>query len=118
MSSIDENDMTVAEGLEFEAPDDTAIYLMSDIFSALADSTRLKILCYLAKNDMNVGSLVEALNTTQPAVSHQLRLLRESGLVSVRRQGQNMIYSFADEHVRTLITVGLEHASEKDIDHD
>jgi ArsR family transcriptional regulator len=93
--------------------DDTLIYKATEIFSALADSTRLKILSSLAAADMHVGALVELLGVSQPAVSHQLRLLRDRGLVSAHRRGQQVIYSFADEHVRSLILLGFEHAAER-----
>ncbi|MDR0459406.1 MAG: metalloregulator ArsR/SmtB family transcription factor, partial [Coriobacteriales bacterium] len=89
-------------------------YKSTEIFSALADSTRLKILYSLAESDMHVGALVELLHISQPAVSHQLRLLRDRGLVTAKRDGQYVIYSFADEHVRLLIMLGLEHATEKE----
>ena len=92
--------------------DETLIYKATEIFAALADSTRVKILCSLASNDMNVGALVELTGISQPAVSHQLRLLRDRGLVLSRRQGQQVVYSFADEHIRSLIQLGLEHAAE------
>jgi ArsR family transcriptional regulator len=61
---------------------------------------------------MHVGALVDLLGVSQPAVSHQLRLLRDRGLVTSTRVGQHVIYSFADEHIRSLIMIGLEHASE------
>ena len=101
--------------MDFEMPDDTMIYRSTEIFSALSDFTRLKILCSLAEADMHVGALVEATGVSQPAVSHQLRLLRDRGLVLARRQGQQVIYTFADDHIRELILIGLEHAAEKAI---
>jgi len=97
---------------DYSMPDDTDIYQTAELFSALADSTRLKILFSLAERDMNVGALVELLGISQTAASHQLRLLRDRGLVMPMRDGKQIVYSFADEHVRSLILVGLEHVSE------
>ena len=98
---------------DFEPPDDTLIYKATEIFSALADSTRLKILSLLAYSDLHVGAIVELTGGSQSAISHQLRLLRDRGLVTSHRQGQQVIYSFSDDHVRSLILIGFEHASER-----
>jgi DNA-binding transcriptional ArsR family regulator len=99
----------------FEMPDDTLIYKTTEIHSALADSTRFKILCSLAQSDKHVGALVDLMGMSQPAVSHHLRLLRDRGLVTAHRDGQYVIYRFADDHVRSLIMLSLEHAAEEDI---
>jgi len=93
-------------------PSDTLIYKATDIFSALADSTRFKILSSLAGGELCVHELVAICDVSQSAVSHQLRLLKDRGLVKSRRDGQKVVYSFADEHIRLLIIVGLEHAAE------
>lgn len=61
---------------------------------------------------MNVGEISEFLEITQSAVSHQLRVLKTSGLVRSRRNGKEMIYSLADEHVRNIIDCGMEHIAE------
>ena len=93
-------------------PDDTLIYRATEIFSALSDSTRFKILAALSTDELCVCDIVEVCDVSQSAVSHQLRLLRDRGLVLFRRDGQKAIYRLADDHVRSLILVGLEHASE------
>jgi ArsR family transcriptional regulator, lead/cadmium/zinc/bismuth-responsive transcriptional repressor len=82
------------------------------IFSALSDPTRLKILDALAGEELCVCDLSEVCGISQSGVSHQLRLLRDRGLVAYRRDGNRAVYRLADEHVRTLIAVGLEHADE------
>jgi len=96
-------------------PSDTHIYKTTEIFSALADFTRFKILCSLADGERCVHELVEICDVSQSAVSHQLRLLRDRGLVTNRRDGQKIVYSLADEHVRTLLLMGLEHAAESEM---
>ena len=95
-------------------PSDTLIYRATEIFSALADSTRFKILSSLAGGELCVHELVAICDVSQSAVSHQLRLLKDRGLVKSRRDGQKVVYSFSDEHIRSLIILGLEHAAESE----
>jgi ArsR family transcriptional regulator len=95
-------------------PSDTLIYRVTEIFAALADSTRFKILSSLAAGELCVHELVEICDVSQSAVSHQLRLLRDRDLVSSRRDGQKVVYRFSDDHVRSLILIGLEHAAERE----
>ena len=90
--------------------DDDVIYATTQIFDALADYTRFRILGALTTQDRSVGELTRLCGVSQSAISHQLRLLRDRGLVTMRREGQRSIYSLADEHVATLIAVALEHA--------
>jgi ArsR family transcriptional regulator len=92
-------------------PNDEVIYKATEIFSALADSTRFRILTSLIEGELCVCDLTEICNVSQSAVSHQLRLLRDRGLVRSRREGQRVVYSLQDEHVRCLICVGIEHAT-------
>lgn len=92
--------------------DDEVVYTATQVFDALSDFTRFQILGALTIGDRSVTDLVDVCHVSQSAISHQLRLLRDRRLVSVRRDGQRAIYSLADGHVRTLIRVGLEHADE------
>lgn len=94
-------------------PDDETIYRATQIFSALADSTRFKILSSLAGGELCVCELQELCDVSQSAVSHQLRLLRDIDLVRARREGQRAVYRLADNHVLSLLKVGIEHASEE-----
>lgn len=82
------------------------------IFSALADPTRFRILDALGREELCVCDLAEVAGISQSGVSHQLRLLRDRGLVAFRRDGNRAVYRLADEHVRDLISIGLEHADE------
>lgn len=88
------------------------IYEATQIFDALSDYTRFQILSALCMSSKSVSELKDICHVTQSAISHQLRLLRDRGLVFARREGQHVIYSLADEHVATLMRVGLEHAAE------
>ncbi|MDR2672150.1 MAG: metalloregulator ArsR/SmtB family transcription factor [Coriobacteriales bacterium] len=93
-------------------PSDEVIYKATQIFSALADSTRFKILMSLAAGELCVCELQEICGVSQSAVSHQLRLLRDCDLVRARRVGQRAVYRLADSHVLCLLNVGVQHASE------
>jgi DNA-binding transcriptional ArsR family regulator len=106
-------DEAALDSVAFALPDDGLIYKATEIFSSLADSTRFKILAALASQELCVCELVELCAVSQSAVSHQLRLLRDRGLVRAHRDGQRAVYSLDDDHVRLLITVGIEHAGHK-----
>ena len=80
--------------------------------SALADPTRFSILNALVTCELCVCDLAELVGVSQSGVSHQLRLLRDRGLVTFRREGNRAIYRLVDEHVKDLIVIGLEHARE------
>ena len=92
--------------------DEDVIYEATQIFDALSDYTRFKILAALCLEERGVSDLQEICQVSQSAISHQLRMLRDRGLVTARREGQRVIYQLADEHVATLIGVGLSHAAE------
>ncbi len=89
------------------------IYNLADLFKVFGDSTRLKVLMTLAHKEYCVNDLAEELDMTQSAISHQLRVLKQSKLVKVRREGKTMNYSLADEHVETIIAMGQEHIEEE-----
>lgn len=95
-----------------EKTNDAVVYEATQIFDALSDSTRFQILLALVAGEKGVGELVDTCHVSQSAISHQLRLLRDRGIVAARRDGQRMLYTIADEHVVTLICVGLQHAAE------
>lgn len=92
--------------------DEDAVYGATQIFDALSDFTRFRILGALMQGEMGVSEIREMSSVSQSAVSHQLRLLRDRGLVTSRRDGQRVIYSLSDEHVSLLISIGLSHAAE------
>ena len=95
-----------------ELPTDELLSDLSDLFKIFADSTRVKILYALFESEMCVCAIAELLGMTQSAISHQLRILKNAKLVSSRRDGKSVIYSLADEHVRTIIGQGREHIEE------
>ena len=75
---------------------------LAEFFRVFGDATRIRILWLLAKQEMNVGQLAEALDMTQSAVSHQLRVLRQNDLVKYRKDGKTVYYSLDDDHVKTV----------------
>jgi ArsR family transcriptional regulator, lead/cadmium/zinc/bismuth-responsive transcriptional repressor len=82
---------------------------LADLFSALSDPTRLRIISILLDNELNVGDIASQLTMTESAVSHQLRGLRQLRLVRSRKNGRQVYYALDDDHVAKLYRLGLEH---------
>jgi DNA-binding transcriptional ArsR family regulator len=91
---------------------DSRVERTAAIFSALADPTRVRILDALGVEELCVCDLAVLCGISQSGVSHQLRLLRDRGLVAYRRDGNRAVYRLADEHVSVLLSQGFEHADE------
>ena len=85
---------------------------LAELFKALGDYTRVRILFALSVNELCVCALAEVLDMSQSAISHQLRLLRAAQLVRYRKEGKNVYYTLDDNHVRNLVSQGLEHIHE------
>ena len=91
-------------------PEKETLTHIADLFKGFADPTRVHILCLLLTMDeMCVTEIAEQTEVSQSAISHQLRLLKQMHLIKSRREGKNMHYSLADDHVRTMLQMGLEH---------
>ena len=93
-------------------PEETELYDLAELFKVFGDSTRIRILFVLFEAEVCVCDLAQALNMTQSAISHQLKILKQNKLVKSRREGKSIFYSLADEHVRTIIAMGREHIEE------
>jgi ArsR family transcriptional regulator len=93
-------------------PEEETLYRLSDFFRMLGDTTRMRILHALFVTEMCVCDLSEILGVSQSAVSHQLKTLRQFGVVTYRREGKAAFYSLKDEHVKQIIDIGLQHADE------
>ena len=93
-------------------PDVEELYDLAELFKVFGDTTRIRILFGLFESEMCVCDIAQLLNMTQSAISHQLRLLKQSKLVKNRREGKTVFYSLADGHVRTIINQGMEHVTE------
>lgn len=86
---------------------------VSRLFKALADPTRIKMLCLLSQEECHVGHIAEVLGMSQSAVSHQLALLRTLRLVKYRREGKTLVYSCDDDHVISLLKQAIDHAQHR-----
>ena len=85
---------------------------LATLFRVFGDGTRLQIMMELLHGERNVSDLTEALSMQQSAVSHQLTVLRNMKLVKTRRDGKNVFYTLADDHVENILEIGLEHVNE------
>ncbi|MBR4418382.1 MAG: winged helix-turn-helix transcriptional regulator [Clostridia bacterium] len=96
--------------------DEGLLLTVADLFKIFSDSTRVKIISVLEKNELCVCDIANILNMTKSAVSHQLKNLRETNLIKSRRLGKEVWYSLADEHIKKILDIALEHIGE--IEHD
>ncbi len=95
-----------------DMPQEEELYDLAELFKVFGDSTRIRILYVLFEAEVCVCDLAEVLNMTQSAISHQLKILKQAKLVKARRDGKQVFYTLADEHVRTIISMGQEHIEE------
>ena len=82
---------------------------LAELFSALSDASRVRIIALLLEGEMSVSALASGLAMSESAVSHQLRGLRQMHLLRSRKAGRQVFYSLADDHVSRLFSLGLEH---------
>jgi len=82
---------------------------LAELFSALSDASRVRIISLLILDEMSVSALAEGLKMTESAISHQLRGLRQMHLVRARKTGRQVFYSLDDDHVARLFSLGLDH---------
>lgn len=85
------------------------LFDIADFFKVFGDSTRLKILYSLFEGEKSVGEISDEISISQSAVSHQLKYLKDSNLVKSRREGKSIIYSLADDHVKTIFKTACDH---------
>lgn len=93
-------------------PSEDVLYDVAELFKVFGDSTRTNILMALFESDMCVCDLGSLLGMTKSAISHQLRILRQSKLVKARKTGKEVVYSLADDHVKGIFAMAIEHVSE------
>lgn len=96
-----------------ELPTDELLCDLADLFKLFGDTTRAKILFSLSESEMCVCAIAELLGMTQPAISHQLKTLRDANLVGSRRDGKTIYYFLADDHVKSIIAQGFDHLIEE-----
>ena len=95
-----------------DMPDEELLYDLAELYKVFGDSTRIRILYVLFEAEMCVCDIAQLLNMTQSAISHQLRILKQSRLVKFRREGKTIFYSLLDEHVHSILSQGMEHVTE------
>lgn len=107
-------DTTPSAPAEFDEgmPDEEILYDLADLFKVFSDTTRIKILYSLMAGELRVADIADTIGATQSAVSHQLRILKASRLVKFQRDGKNVLYSLADDHVYTMLAQGMSHICE------
>ena len=94
-------------------PDENEMADLAELFKVFGDSTRIRMLFTLFDDEQSVTDIAEALNMTTSAVSHQLRILKTNKLIDSRRDGKQIFYFLADEHVHSILDVGREHIEEE-----
>ena len=109
---FDVTDGSLLEKVQGDMPDEESLYDLAELFKVFGDTTRIRILYVLFESEMCVCDIAEILNMTQSAISHQLRVLKQARLVRNRREGKQIYYFLADDHVRTIIGQGMDHISE------
>lgn len=102
----------IVNQVEEMMPPEEQLYDLAELFKVFGDSTRIKILFVLAKSEMCVCDIAQLLHMTQSAISHQLRVLKQNRLVRFKREGKSIIYSLSDNHVKTILQMGMEHILE------
>ena len=93
-------------------PEEEKLYDLAELFKIFGDSTRIKILYALFEAELCVCDIAQLLKVSQTAVSHQLRVLKTNKLVKSRKDGKNVFYSLADDHVYSIINQGMDHINE------
>lgn len=94
-------------------PEEESLLDLADLFKVFADSTRVKIICALFQSEMCVCDIAVLLGMTKSAISHQLRVLRQTRLVKNRKSGKVVYYSLADDHIKMIFDQGLAHVTEE-----
>lgn len=109
LCTADHTDEALVRAAEAHIVDGITATRVAELFKALADPTRVRIVSLLAHAEMCVGDLCLVLGMSQPAVSYQLRILRTLHIVNARKEGKHVFYVLADEHIQQLYCQGVDH---------
>lgn len=99
-------------------PSDAEVQQLAEFYTVFSDATRVKLLYQLLDGEKRVGDIAEAVGISQSATSHQLRFLKEKGVVGNRRAGQSIFYRLIDDHIVMILAMGLEHVLEPGDEHE
>lgn len=102
----------IVENVKNVMPQDDLIYDLAEFYKVFADSTRMKIIYALMENELCVCDIAAIVGTTQSAISHQLRILKQAKLVKYKKDGKAVYYSLDDEHIAEIVKKGREHIEE------
>lgn len=98
--------------VQTQLPERVKLAELAEFYKLFADGTRLRIVMALAVAELCVCDLSAVLRMKQPAVSHQLRVLKQARIVRSRREGKEVYYTLSDAHIRNVLKVGMEHLGE------
>ena len=90
-------------------PTSSELESLTQMFSIFSDMTRLRIICEIGGGELSVSEICEKLQMSQPAISHQLRILKSARVAKSRREGRNILYSLEDSHVLEMLSMGILH---------
>ena len=93
-------------------PSDDLLFDIAEVFKVFGDTTRMKIISALLEAELCVGDIAEITNSTQSAISHQLRVLKQAKLVKFRKDGKTVYYSLDDDHIAKLYEIAKKHIEE------
>ncbi|MFE5323655.1 ArsR/SmtB family transcription factor [Paenibacillus sp. NPDC056579] len=108
---MDSHDRPQSPDINVRSLDEETLFMVSQTFKALSDTTRIRILYLLSQKECSVNEIADELSLLQSTVSHQLRFLKNLRLVKFRRAGTTLYYSHDDEHVMDLLTEAIHHAN-------
>ena len=106
--------LDVLDNVRGKMPDEDTLLDIAELFKVFGDSTRTRILSALSIEELCVCDISALLNMSMSAVSHQLRILRQTKIVKSRRNGKEIVYSLDDEHISELYALALAHLSEEE----
>ena len=110
--SLHEKHRSTVEEIKKNAPSEEEFMDLSDLFKVFGDFSRIKILCALFDRELSVCCIADAAGLSQSAASHQLRVLKANHLVRCRKEGKEVYYRLADDHVHEIYKMGLAHIRE------
>ena len=102
----------IVEKVRVKLPPEEPVYDVAELFKIFGDSTRARIICALEISEMCVCDIAALLNMTSSAISHQLRVLKQSSIVKSRREGKVVYYSLSDEHISRIFNLAFDHITE------
>ena len=109
---MEEVDIEKVNRIKKIMPSDDLLFDIAEVFKVFGDTTRMKIISALLEAELCVGDIAEITNSTQSAISHQLRVLKQAKLVKFRKDGKTVYYSLDDEHVSDLYEIAKKHIEE------